>query len=135
MANHLFGTYTNSVLPHRHHIYATSYDMAMARMCAYSQYHHTLPHWKCVLRCCAIFPRIYLQSEESDRHHSTTLPTIRFHVYHLIFMLYSLGDTHSTKRGKLIVFTRSGFCATCRTIHLENSLFRCSHLYAFFFNH
>ena len=40
-----------------------------------------LPHWKCVLTCCAQCPRIDLPSPESDKHNSNVTPIILFHVY------------------------------------------------------
>ena len=43
-----------------------------------------LPHWKCVLQCCEIFPCIYLPSPESDHQNSHVSPTIFFCVHHLI---------------------------------------------------
>ena len=57
-ANHTFDTYKNSVMPHGHHIYETSSDIAMATMCAYPPSQHALSHWKCVLRCCYNCPGI-----------------------------------------------------------------------------
>ena len=84
MANHLFETYKNSLMPHAHHIYATPSDMAMDTVCAYPPYHNAFPHWKCVLRCCSNCPCIDLSGQESDRHHSKITPSINFHIYHLI---------------------------------------------------
>ena len=43
-ANRTYETYKNTVMPHGRHIYAKSYDMAKATMCAYSQSDHALPH-------------------------------------------------------------------------------------------
>ena len=34
-SDRIYETYTNTVIPHGHHIYAKSYDMAKAKMCAY----------------------------------------------------------------------------------------------------
>ena len=84
MANHIFETYKNSLMPHGHHIYATASDMAMAKVCAYPLYQNTFPHWKCVFPCCANCPGIYLTGKELDRHHSSITPSINFHIYHLI---------------------------------------------------
>ena len=55
---HIYETYENTVMPHGRHIYAKSYDMANATLCTYPQSDHALPHWKCVLRCCAKCPCI-----------------------------------------------------------------------------
>ena len=45
----IYETYKNTVMPHVRYIYSKAYDMAKAKMCAYNQYDHALPHWKCVL--------------------------------------------------------------------------------------
>ena len=45
-------------MPHGRHIYATASDMANATMCTYPKSEHSLPHWKCVLRCCNDCPCI-----------------------------------------------------------------------------
>ena len=58
--------------------------MEMATMCAYPQYQHALPHWKCEFCCCYNFPRGYIPGQESDRHIFNTSPTITFHFYLLI---------------------------------------------------
>ena len=58
--------------------------MEKASMCAYSQSDHTLPHWKCVLRCCAKRPSINISDQETDYQYPDTSPSIRVHVYHLI---------------------------------------------------
>ena len=71
-------------MPHGNHMFKISSDMAMTTMCAYPSSKYALPHWKFVLRCCAQFPCIYLQSPESDQHNSNVSPTISFHVYNLI---------------------------------------------------
>ena len=71
-------------MPHGHHIYVKSSDMEMATMCAYPYSDHALPHWKCVLRCCADCPCINLSDQETDHQNSDTTPSIRFHIYHII---------------------------------------------------
>ena len=53
-------------------------------MCVYPQSDHALPHWKCVLRCCAKCPIINLTDQEIDAHYPNTSPSISFHFYHLI---------------------------------------------------
>ena len=58
--------------------------MAKAKMCANSHSHHVLPHWKCVLRCCAQCPSINIPDQETDDKHPNPSPSIRFHIYHLI---------------------------------------------------
>ena len=53
---HKYETYKNTVMPHGCHSYAKVSDMAKATMCTYRQYYHAIPHWKCVLLCCAECP-------------------------------------------------------------------------------
>ena len=50
-------------------------------MCEYQSSRYALPHWKCVLRCCAHFPWIDLPSPESDQHNYNFIQTIFFHLY------------------------------------------------------
>ena len=64
MTNFLFDTYKNSAIPYGNHMFQTASDMAVAKMCAYPSSNYSLIHWKCVLRCCAQCPRIYLPSTE-----------------------------------------------------------------------
>ena len=64
--NCIYEKYKNTVMSHVRHIHAKAYDMAKARMCAYSQSDHELTHWKCVLRCCAKFPGIIIPDQETD---------------------------------------------------------------------
>ena len=71
-------------MPHGCHIYATSADMVMAKMCAYPPPHHKLPHRKCVLCCCSNFPHIEIPDQESDSHHYNAFTSIHFYIYHLI---------------------------------------------------
>ena len=66
--NHLFNTYKNYVMPHGNNMFQTEYGMVMATMCAYPSYNYALPYWKCVLCCCAQYPRIDLTNPESDQH-------------------------------------------------------------------
>ena len=82
--NRILETYTKSVMRHGHHIYKTASSIDMETMCAYPPYQHALPHCKCVLRCCANFPRIDLPSQHLDNHQPNTCTTINVHVYHLI---------------------------------------------------
>ena len=86
-------------MPHRHHIYTTVYEMAMATMCTYPPSQHVLPHWKCVLHCFSNFPCIDLPDQESDMHHSNGPPSILFHIYHLIArcIVYGRHPIHERK--------------------------------------
>ena len=65
MANRIFETYTNSVIPHGKHMFKTASNMDIATMCAYPSSKYTLPNCKCVLRCCSQCPHIDLPSPES----------------------------------------------------------------------
>ena len=83
-ANHIYATYKRTVIPHGRHIYAKESHMAQATMCAYNQSYHTLPHWKCVLRCCADCPCINITEQETGNKYSGKTSSIRFHIYHII---------------------------------------------------
>ena len=63
---------------------ATEQDMENATMCAYPLSKHSLPHWKCVLRCCADCPCINIPDQKITKKHDKTKTTIRFHIYHII---------------------------------------------------
>ena len=77
------------VMSHGHHIYARAYDMAKAIMCAYPQSYHTLPHWKCVMRCCVKFPSLNLPDQETYDQYSNTIPSICFQYLSYNCTLYS----------------------------------------------
>ena len=81
---HIYETYKNIVMPHGRHIYAKSYDTAKATWCANSLYDHALPHWKCVLICCAQCPSIDISDQETDDRHPNPSTSISFNIYHLI---------------------------------------------------
>ena len=70
-------------MPHGRHIYAKASDITKATMCTYNQSEHVLPHWKCVLRRCAVCPCFNIPGQETDKNEETT-PLIRFHIYHII---------------------------------------------------
>ena len=71
-------------MPHGCHIYSKSSDIANARMCAYPQSDHAIPHWKCVLLWCASVTCIYLPDQETDNQYSEKTSLIRFHIYCII---------------------------------------------------
>ena len=71
-------------MPHGLNTYAKAYDMAKATMNAYPYSDHVLPHWKCVLRYCAKFPRINIPDQETYDKPSNPSPSISFHIYNLI---------------------------------------------------
>ena len=92
-------------MPHGRHIYAKSYDMAKARICANSQSDHSLPHWKCVLRFCVQCASINIPDQETDDNNSNCTPSIFFHVYHLV--------ARCTKHGR-IPLTDKKSCRECQ---------------------
>ena len=64
------------------HMYSKEYDTENATMCAYPQSDHVLPHWKCVLRCCAKCPCMNLPDQETDDQYYDMTTSICFHIYH-----------------------------------------------------
>ena len=64
IANRIFETYKNSIMPQGKHMLKTASDMDMTTMCAYPPSRNALPHLKCVLHCCEKFPRIDIPSTE-----------------------------------------------------------------------
>ena len=82
--NHIYETYKNTVITHGRHIYDKASDVAKATMCSYPHSDHALPHWNCVLRCCAKCPYVNPTDQETDYQYSDTTPSICFHIYHLI---------------------------------------------------
>ena len=71
-------------MPHGCHIYAKASDMENATMCKYPQSGHVLPHWKCVLQCCAECPYINITDQETNKKYEETTPAIQFHIFHII---------------------------------------------------
>ena len=88
-------------MPQGHHIYAKAYGMAKAKMCAYSNSDHALPHWKFVLQCCTKCTSINIPDQETDDKHTKPSPSIRFHIYHLI--------ARCTKYGRLTLTDKKSF--------------------------
>ena len=64
----IFETFKRSVMLYSFHIYQTASGTAMDTMCTCQPYQSELPHWKCVLRCCANFPYIAIPSKKPDKH-------------------------------------------------------------------
>ena len=71
-------------MPHGRHIYAKTFDLEKATMCAYTQSDNALPHCKCALWCCDDCTCINIPDQETDNHNSDTTTSIRFHIYHII---------------------------------------------------
>ena len=71
-------------MPNGYHIYARLSDMANATMCTYPQSDTSLPHCKCVLRCCSECPYINLTNQETNEKHEETTHSNMFHIYHII---------------------------------------------------
>ena len=92
-------------MPHGRHIYAKAYDMAKATMCSYPQSKHALPHWKCVLRCCAKCTSVNLPDQEKYAQYPDTSPSICFQIYHII--------VSCTTHGR-IPLTDKKICCKCR---------------------
>ena len=72
-AYHIYTTYKNTVMPHGSHIYATASDMENATMCTYPHSEHALPHWKCVLQCCADCPCINITDQKTTKNNEKKL--------------------------------------------------------------
>ena len=87
----IYETYNNTVMPHGHHIFSKSSDTAKSTMCAYPQSDHALPHWKCVLQCCADCRCINIPDQGTDNQNSDTTPSIGFHIYQIIASCTSRG--------------------------------------------
>ena len=78
-------------MSHGRHIYSKSSDMSRVTMCVYTHSDHALPHWKCVLQCCAKCPCVNISYQETGDQYSDTHPSNTFHIYHLILCCTSLG--------------------------------------------
>ena len=76
--HHMYTKYKNTVMPHGSHIYAKALDMANATMCTYPQSEHSLPHWKCVLRCCADCTYINIPDQETTKNMKKQHPQLGF---------------------------------------------------------
>ena len=88
-AHHIYTTYKNTVMPHGSHIYAKSSDISNATICTYPQSEHALPHWKCVLRCCAEFPCINIPDQETTKNMTKQHPLLVFTFPHHWTLYYS----------------------------------------------
>ena len=94
------------------HIYAKLYDMTKETMCAYPQSYHVLPHWKCVLQCCAKCLSVNLPDQETDDQYSNTILSNSFNIYNII--------TRCTIYGRLLL-TESKFVASISRILIQNN--------------
>ena len=67
-------------MPHGRYIYAKSYYMAKATMCAESQSDHVLPYCKCVFWCCVKCTTINIPDHETDDNYPDSITSISFTV-------------------------------------------------------
>ena len=65
-------------MPHGHNMYAKEYDVEKSTMCTYPQSDHALPHWKCILLCCAECPYINFPDQRSDKNIIKQHPQLGF---------------------------------------------------------
>ena len=54
-------------MPHGLHIYKTAVDTAISKLIHFPFEKHHLPHWKCVLHCCAKYTSIVIPGQEYNR--------------------------------------------------------------------
>ena len=94
---------------HGLHIYAKAYDMAKATMCDNSQSDHVLPHWKCVLRFCAQYPRTNIPGQETDDKHPNPSPSIHFSNLSSDCTLYKTWQASVIRQEKLSRVS-TGYC-------------------------
>ena len=73
--------------------------MGMEKLWEYTSSSYALPHWKCVLCCCAQCPHIYLPSPESDHHNLNVSTIISFCVYQHIAR-FNVNDRHPFNESK-----------------------------------
>ena len=92
-------------MPHESHISTKAYDMAKAKMCAYSQSDHALSYRKYALRCCAQCPIINIPDQEIDDNHPNPSPSNRFQIYPLIVRC---------KKYSRLLLTDGGICCECQ---------------------
>ena len=89
-------------MPHERCIYTKAYDIAKATMCSNPQSDYSLPHWKCILQCCAKFPIINIHDQKKNDQYPDTSPFIRFHSYHLTL--------NCTKHDRIQLTHKKSFC-------------------------
>ena len=77
-AHHIYTTYINTVMPHGSHIYAKASDISNEKMCTYPKSDLSLPHWKCVLWCCANCSCINLPDQETTKKKKKQNPQLGF---------------------------------------------------------
>ena len=85
--------------------FAKAYYTAKATIFAYPQSDHALPHWKCVLQRCAKCPCVNIPDQEKYDQYSNTIPSILFHIYHIIL--------RCTTHGRLPLNDKR-FCRVCK---------------------
>ena len=80
-SSHIFETYNSYVQPPGCHIYNTTSDIAMEKVCPCTSKYHRRPHWKCMLNCCDKCPSIILTIQEANKDTANMCPTTIFNVY------------------------------------------------------
>ena len=93
-AHHIYTKYKNTVMPHGRHIYAKVYDMKNSTMCIYYYSDNALPHWKCVLRCCANCPFINLPDQETNKKMKKQYPYLGFIFITSLYVVLLMVDFH-----------------------------------------
>ena len=84
MTSCIFGNYKNSVIRRGCHPQKLAGGMAMDTICIFTIDPHDIPHWKCVLRCCAKYTDIVIPGEETNKDDKIMCPKRRVNVYIVI---------------------------------------------------
>ena len=67
-------------------------------MCAYPQYDHAFPHWKCVLRCCADCSCINLPDQETNKNMKKQNPQLGFTFITSLYAVLIIVEFHLKTR-------------------------------------
>ena len=84
-------------MPHGRHIYAKASDMVKATICTYPQSDHALPHWKCVLQCCAECPYVNIPDQETDKNMRKQHPQLGFKFMKSLDVVLPMVELHRKK--------------------------------------
>ena len=74
----------NYVVPHGNHIYKTSADMYISKICDFTPDKHTLTYCKYVLPFCQTCPSIVTPNKKLYDTNQTMCPKTRFRVYKFV---------------------------------------------------